>query len=76
MGEMTIRNVDDALLVELERLAEIRGIQADVLAAELLWKGLGQPMRDRAAGAKAILAAQPTRSPIDSVNTIREDRAR
>ena len=76
MGEMTIRNLEEALLVELGRMADLRGVEADVLAADLLRKALERTVRDRAAGARAILAAQPVPSPINSVDTIREDRWR
>lgn len=76
MGEMTIRDIDDALLVELRDAAARVGVDAESLAVDLLKRGLLARRGSRAAGARAIQAAQPYPSPIDSVDLIREDRAR
>lgn len=76
MGEMWISGLDDALLRALRQKADALGIQPEVLAAELLRKGLDWPMLDRARVARAIQAAQQTRSRLDSVDLIREDRNR
>ena len=76
MGEMTLRNLDEALLVELNETARRRGIGVENLAADLLRSGLRQHRQDRAAVARAILAAQPHAATTDSVDLIREDRER
>ena len=74
MGEMILRNLDDALLVELQEHAQRRGVSADVLAVDLLRLGLRGPKRDRAAEARAIQALQRPRPDLDSAQLIRRDR--
>ena len=79
MGEMILRNLDDALLIELHRMAKLRGVEAEELAANLLREHIAPPpapRRDRAAEAHAIQALQPRPSPFDSTKLIREDRDR
>ena len=75
MGEMTIK-VDDALMGDLSALAAKRGLGLDDLAAQLLRSALRAEPAGRAAGARAILAAQPRLADHDSVDLLREDRAR
>lgn len=76
MGEMILRNLDDGLLVELREMAIRRGLETDALALELLRSAVRTRKEGRAAGARAILAAQPTVARRDSVDLIREDRNR
>jgi plasmid stability protein len=75
MGEMTIRNIDDALLVELREIAERQGTDVESFAADLIRRGLRARIGGRAAVAREIQAAQPTLLPVNSVDLIREDRA-
>lgn len=76
MGEMVIRDLDDAMIVELSEMAVRRGLSVEALAAELLRRALNPQTADRSAVARAIQAAQPRRSRLDSVELIREDRHR
>ena len=90
MGEMTIR-IDDALLVELSRVAEENGAQPSDLARRFIVQGLqnrdlaaqGRLHEEASATRRAVLeslrelrALQPSVSPYDSVDLIREDRNR
>ena len=75
MGEMTIR-LDEALAIDLTSRAGELGMTPDALAARLLAGALTRTPDRRAAAARAIQAAQPHRSPYDSVDLIREDRER
>ena len=74
MGEMTIRNIDDALLVELSRAAERRGTDLETLARDLLNDALRGRRSGRADVARAIVGQQDRPSEIDSVDLLREDR--
>ncbi|MGA0593605.1 hypothetical protein [Enterovirga sp. CN4-39] len=76
MGEMTIRNIDESLLLELRQAADRLGVDAESFAADLIRVGLRARSGNRAARARAIQAAQAHPSPINSVDLIREDRAR
>lgn len=76
MGEMTIRNIDEALMLTLTDIAARRGIDVEELAAALLKTALLDRKGRRAEGAMAILAAQSTYAARDSVELLREDRDR
>ena len=76
MGEMTISGLDDALLSALRDKADALGLAPEILAAELLRKGLDRPLLDRARVARSIQVAQIRPSPLNSVDLIREDRDR
>lgn len=76
MGEMTIRNLDDALLAALREKASLLGMNDEAFAADLIRKGLAGPGHHRATVARAIQAAQPAPSHLDSVDFIRADRRR
>ena len=76
MGEMTIRDIDEALLVELTEAAKRVGVDVETFAADLIRRGLQARAGSRSVVARSIQAAQPAPSPIDSVDLIRRDRAR
>lgn len=56
MGEMTIRDLDDAFLLALRQRAKLLGTDAERLAADLLRSGFVAANPDRAAVADAIRA--------------------
>lgn len=76
MGDVTIRGVEEAVLAELRLQADRRGLDHEAYAAELLRQSVAMRRHDRAAVARAILAAQPEVSTVNSVDLIREDRNR
>lgn len=73
MGQMTIR-VDDVLLVELRNLAERRGTNPEILAAELLQLTLRDERRSEWPVSRAILARGGSMSPISSVELLDQIR--
>lgn len=90
MGEMTIR-IDDGVLVELSRAAEENGTEPSHLVRRFIADGLrsrdlaayGRLPQDAPTKRLAMLeslrelrALQPSVSPYDSVDLIREDRDR
>lgn len=76
MGEMTIRDIDDALMGELRAMADRHRVEPEVLASLLLRSAMRSRPGGRTAGAMAIIAAQPGIAEHDSVDLIREDRER
>ncbi len=76
MGEMTIKGLDEALLVELRAQPERHGIDPETCATDLLRQAIVQRRQDRAAVARAVLAAQQKKAETESVVFIREDRTR
>ena len=75
MGEMTIKGLDEALLIELKSQAERHGVDPEAYAADLLRQSLALHRRDRSAVARSILATQRQKAETESVVFIREDRA-
>ena len=73
MGEMTIRNIDDALLLELRDGARRRGVAVDDLAIDLLRQGLRQSSATRLPVARRLLS-HGGRSPISSVELLDQIR--
>lgn len=74
MGDMTIRGIDDETLARLRSEAEAHGLSAEEVAGEILRLGVALASADRTAVPRAILAAQPTVSPISSVELLRQIR--
>jgi plasmid stability protein len=74
MGDMTIRGIDDETLARLRSEAQERGMSTEELAAEILRLGIAIASPDRTAVPRAILASQPTLSPISSVELLRQIR--
>lgn len=72
MGEMTIR-LDEALLVDLRRLADRRGLSAETLAAKLLSDRLLQEDEGRWPVARALLA-KGAPSPVSAVELLDQIR--
>jgi hypothetical protein len=76
MGDMVLKNVDEAVRIELERLGRARGVSAEQYAADLIRQAVAVRRADRTAVARAILASQAHPAKTSSAVFIREDRDR
>lgn len=74
MGEMTIRNIDDALLVELARLAELQGNEPSELARDLVTFCLRGALPNGLPGARPLNAEERARQD-ELVQDLRDIRA-
>jgi len=75
MGQMLVRNLDDAVIEQLKALAAERGTSLEQMAREALTAAAGDARKawaDRA----AALRAQAPRSDVSSVDIIRSWRDR
>src|SRR5690242_7987563 len=76
MGQMLVRNLDDAVIERLKRKALERGTSLEQLAREALTAAAAPTEADRAAWVARMdaLRAQTPRSDVSSVELIREMR--
>ncbi len=76
MGQVLVRNLDDAVVERLKRRAEARRISLEQLLREILAEAAGPSRRELVAEIDRIRAMTPKTLVHSSTDLVREDRDR
>jgi plasmid stability protein len=76
MGQLLVRNLDDAVIERLKRQAEVRKISLEQLLREVLSAAAGPSRKEILAQMDRIRAMTPKKLTTSSTDLIREDRDR
>jgi plasmid stability protein len=76
MGQLLVRNLDDAVVERLKRQAEARKISLEQLLREILAAAAGPSRKEILATMDRIRAMTPKKLATSSTDLIREDRDR
>jgi antitoxin FitA len=76
MGQLLVRNLDDAIVERLKRQAEARKISLEQLLREILATAAGPSRKQVLAEMDRIRAMTPKKLETSSTDLIREDRDR
>lgn len=76
MGQLLVRNLDDAVVERLKRQAEARRISLEQLLREILSRAAGPSRKELVAEMDRIRAMTPGKLARSSTDLIREDRDR